>query len=110
MAVSVIDDLLKQDEAELREKKKRLRAFQGALDEARRAHAALSAAGAALLEAGDVSRAEASKVFKLTRPERAAAFPARSAQSGSGVSDAVDERAASTKDAEDDPHEGAQDQ
>ena len=78
------------DEAELRAKKKRLRAFQTALDELRHASEAVATAGAALIAAGDVSRAEASKVFKLSTGERAAAFPTRP-RSESSVADAVDE-------------------
>ena len=86
----LIDDLLRQDEAELRAKKKRLRAFQTALDELRHASEGVATAGAALIAAGDVSRAEASKVFKLSKGERAAAFPTRP-RSESSVADAVDE-------------------
>lgn len=86
----VIEELLRQDEAELRAKKKRLRAFQTALDELRRSSSALATVATELLDAGDVSRTEAGKVFKLTRAERAAAFPARS-RSESSVTDAVNE-------------------
>ena len=50
-----------------------------------------------LLDAGDVSRTEAGKVFKLTRAERAAAFPARS-RSESSVANVVDEPAAPVDD------------
>jgi type II secretory pathway pseudopilin PulG len=86
----LIDDLLRQDEAELRAKKKRLRAFQTALDELRRASETVASAGAALVAAGDISRAEASKVFNLSKGERAAAFPARP-RSESSVADSVNE-------------------
>lgn len=86
----LIDDLLRQDEAELRAKKKRLRAFQTALDELRRASTELATAGAALIAAGDISRAEASKVFKLSKGERATAFPARP-RSESSVADSVND-------------------
>lgn len=89
----IIEELLRQDEAELRAKKKRLRAFQTALDELRRASSALATVATELLDAGDVSRTEAGKVFKLTRAERAAAFPARS-RSESSVANVVDEPAA----------------
>lgn len=86
----VIGELLRQDEEELRAKKKRLRAFQTALDELRRASSTLATAATELLAAGDVSRAEASKVFKLSKGERAVAFPARS-RSELSVADSVNE-------------------
>ena len=58
---------------------------------------AKAAAATELLDAGDVSRTEAGKVFKLTRAERAAAFPARS-RSESSVANVVDEPAAPVDD------------
>ena len=59
-------------------------------DELRHASEGVATAGAALIAAGDVSRAEASKVFKLSKGERAAAFPARP-RSESSVADSVNE-------------------
>lgn len=87
----LIDKLLRQDEAELRAKKKRLRAFQTALDELRRASEAAGKAGAALIAAGDVTRSEASKAFALSTTERAIALPNRARRSSSSVANAIDE-------------------
>ena len=72
-----IDALLRQDEEELRAKKKRLRAFQGTLNEFRRAGTALADAASAMIEAGDVTRTEAARIFDLSKNERAVALPAR---------------------------------
>jgi hypothetical protein len=87
-----IDALLRQDEAELRAKRKRLKEFAAALKEVRTAHEAASKLAAELLDAGDVTRAELGRVFDLSKPERAALIPA-SKRSGTkadaGSSDAV---------------------
>lgn len=77
-------------------------AYQNALDELRRATSGVAAAGAALIATGDVSRAEAGKLFALSRGERTAAFPAR-ARSQAGVTDGVDDPSAEPTAPEDDP-------
>jgi hypothetical protein len=74
-----IDELLRQDEAELKAKRRRLKSFATAVDEARRAQAAAARIADELIEAGDLSRADLGRVFKLTRTERAALVPARRA-------------------------------
>lgn len=71
-----IDALLKQDEDELRAKRKRLKAFATTLDELRASSAKAAAAAAQTLENGDLSRSELAAVFSLTKGERASLFPA----------------------------------
>lgn len=85
-----IDALLRQDEEELRAKKKRLRAFQGTLNEFRRAGTALADAASAMIEAGDVTRTEAARIFDLSKNERAVALPARP-RSQPGVADTIND-------------------
>ena len=77
MAADVdIDELLKQDEAALREKKKRLKALQNALDESRTATKKTQTAAAATLHNGDLTRAELTRFFDLSKSERADLLPA----------------------------------
>lgn len=72
-----IDELLRQDEALLKAKRKRLKAFGAAIDELRRATDAASKVADELIDAGDLSRADLGRVFKLSKSERAALAPAR---------------------------------
>lgn len=72
-----IDELLRQDEAELKAKRKRLKAFAGAIDEARRATQTAAQIAEDLIEAGDLSRTELGNVFKLSKSERSTLIPAR---------------------------------
>ena len=72
-----IDELLRQDEAELKAKRKRLKSFATAIDEVRRANEAAAKVADELIEAGDLSRADLGRVFKLSKSERAALVPAR---------------------------------
>jgi len=95
-----IDELLRQDEAELKAKRRRLKSFATAVDEARRAQAAAAMIADELIEASDLSRAELGRVFKLTRTERAALVPARRP---SGA-DAPDERKEAADDGADEAH------
>ena len=98
-----IDELLRQDEAELRAKKKRLRTFAQALEELRRAAGEVAAAGLALLDSGDVSKSQAASVFDLSRFERSIAF---ARPSKSGVTEGIDQASNSN----DDPANDANDQ
>ncbi|WP_096359804.1 hypothetical protein [Microbacterium sp. TPU 3598] len=72
-----IDELLRQDEAELKAKRKRLKAFATAIEEVRRATQTAAQVAEELIEAGDLSRVELGNVFKLTKSERSALIPAR---------------------------------
>jgi len=71
-----IDDLLKEDEARLKAKRKRLSAFGKALEEVRTAGAKASETAAELLDAGDLNRADLARVFDLSKGERATLIPA----------------------------------
>jgi hypothetical protein len=91
MAADVdIDELLKQDEAALREKKKRLKALQSALEESRAATSKAQAAAAASLDSGDLTRADLVRVFALEgRARRPAAGGAEaSAKTGDSAAQA----------------------
>lgn len=91
MATDVdIDALLKQDEAELRAKKKRLKAFDTALDELRTATKKAADAAADVVDSGDLTRAEFSNVFTLTKGERASLFPASPRRGVAPLSDGLD--------------------
>lgn len=72
-----IDELLRQDEAELKAKRKRLKAFATAIEEARRATQTAAQVAEQLIEAGDLTRVELGNVFKLSKSERSALIPAR---------------------------------
>lgn len=93
-----IDDLLRQDEEALKAKRKRLRAFAGALEESRSASQKTTAAAVELLDSGDLSRAELATVFQLTKGERATLIPAATrrgsahapVESSDGVADSED--------------------
>ncbi|MBW3069627.1 hypothetical protein GZ998_08950 [Actinomyces sp. 594] len=100
----LIDAMLREDEEELRAKKKRLHAFRTALNDARRASTQLAAAGKALLDAGDVTRAEAAKLFGLTKQERAVALPTRR-RSEPNVPDPVDDQPHASNHPSDKPDE-----
>lgn len=65
-----IDDLLRQDEAELRAKRKRLKAFSTAVEDVRRSQETASTLAEELVNSGDLTRADLSRVFKLSRAER----------------------------------------
>jgi len=95
----VIDELLRQDEEELKAKKKRLRDFQSAVTTLRAATSEAEKAAAEILQAGDLSRSDLGRVFNLTRAERAIAVPAQARSAG--VADAVDEQADAANDAAD---------
>lgn len=72
-----IDELLKQDEAELKAKRRRLKAFASAIDEARRASDSAAKLAEELVDAGDLSRADLARVFKLSKAERSTLTPSR---------------------------------
>lgn len=76
---SAIDVLLREDEAALKAKRKRLKAFETALEDARRAITLTSTSAAALTNAGDLSRAEIARVFELSKAEQSALLPPRQA-------------------------------
>lgn len=91
MATDVdIDELLKQDEAALREKKKRLKAFSAALDEARAASVKAAQAAATALNSGDLTRGDLARVFGLSKGERALLFPSSTRASAKAGDDAAD--------------------
>ncbi|MEO7016629.1 MAG: hypothetical protein ABI130_14505 [Leifsonia sp.] len=100
----VIDELLRQDEAELREKKKRLKNFATTLDELRRSSAAAAKAATELITSGDLTRIDAARAFQLNKTERAALFPARR-ESGADAVDEVANAANSGADQKDDAAE-----
>ncbi|UAJ81718.1 hypothetical protein IT072_20890 (plasmid) [Leifsonia sp. ZF2019] len=95
----VIDELLRQDEAELRAKRKRLKAFATALEDARRANDAVHQAAAELMDAGDMSRADLVRVFELTATERGL-LATRKGTPTAGAETVVDEREATQPDTE----------
>lgn len=72
-----IEDLLREDEAELRAKRKRLKAFSTSVEEARKAQKTASILAVELVDAGDLTRSDIARVFKLTRAEKAVLVPAR---------------------------------
>lgn len=94
MAADVdIDELLKQDEAALRDKKKRLKALQSALEESRAATKKAQLAAGATLQNGDLTRADLARVFALSKGERADLLPAAprsSARAGDDASQGVE--------------------
>ena len=95
MAADVdIDELLKQDEAALRDKKKRLKALQSALEESRAATVKAQAAAAASLDSGDLTRADLVRVFALSKGERADLLPVApraSAKTGDSAAHGVEQ-------------------
>lgn len=94
MATDVdIDELLKQDEAELRAKKKRLKAFATSLDELRATAKKAADAAAEVVDSGDLTRAEFVKVFALTKGERASLFPASPRRGVAALSDGLGQSA-----------------
>lgn len=97
MATDVdIDELLKQDEAELRAKKKRLKTFATALDELRTAAKKAADAAGDVVDSGDLTRAEFAKVFALTKGERASLFPASPRRGVASLSDGLSDSAAAS--------------
>ena len=98
-----IDELLRQDEAELRAKRKRLKAFGTSIDDLRRTQAAAASLAEELVTTGDLSRAELTRVFKLSKVERAALVPSRRGSGAEAPVEGAD--AAARPDAElDDAH------
>lgn len=89
MAEVNIDALLKQDEAELRAKKKRLKSFATALDELRAATTKAADAAADVVDGGDLTRGEFVKVFALSKGERASLFPTAPRRGGATLSESV---------------------
>lgn len=85
-----IDQLLKQDEAELRAKKKRLKTFANALDELRSATKKTAESAQEIVDQGDLTRAEFAKVFALSKSERASLFPPLRRSSTKATDDASD--------------------
>lgn len=74
-----IDELLRQDEAALRAKRKRLKALADAVKDVRAANAKAADLAAELVDAGDLSRAELGRAFGLSKAERSALFPSNRA-------------------------------
>ena len=70
-----IEDLLRQDEAQLKAKRGRLKALAAALDAARAASDRAASAAAEVIENGDLTRAELSKFYSLSKSERGALMP-----------------------------------
>lgn len=99
-----IDDLLKEDEARLKAKRKRLSAFGKALEEVRSASTRASETAAELLDAGDLSRADLAKVFDLGKGERATLIPAAPKRAASA---SAAESPVQSAHAEDDSNHGA---
>lgn len=94
MATDVdIDELLKQDEAELRAKKKRLKSFATALDELRAAAKKAADAAGEVVDSGDLTRGDFAKVFALTKGERASLFPASPRRGVAALTDDLGESA-----------------
>lgn len=75
MSLDAIDRLLEDDERELKEKRRRLKAFNTRLAAAREANETLASSAVELLQAGDVSRTDLVHLFSLTTAERAMIFP-----------------------------------
>ncbi|MGO3233222.1 MAG: hypothetical protein ACTIKT_07105 [Microbacterium sp.] len=70
-----IDELLQQDEAALRAKRKRLKSLASAIEEVRRAHEQAAKIATELVDAGDLSRADLGRAFGLSKAERSAILP-----------------------------------
>lgn len=70
-----IDDLLKEDENRLKEKRKRLNSFSKTLEESRREIEKARTAALEIIEAGDLTRSDLTKVFALDKNERALLIP-----------------------------------
>ena len=84
-----IDDLLKEDEARLKAKRKRLSTFGKALEDARAASVKAADTAAEILDAGDLTRADIAKVFALSKGRALDAHSGRAASRSVGVSGAV---------------------
>lgn len=99
-----IDDLLKEDEARLKAKRKRLSTFGKALEDARAASVKAADTAAEILDAGDLTRADIAKVFALSKGERSTLIPAaqRRAAAGSAAQSPVQ-----SSHGEDQPHYGS---
>ena len=85
-----IDELLKQDEAELKAKKKRLRTVAATLEELRAATTKAAAAAADVIDSGDLARAEFAQVFALSKGERASLLPAAQRRSAKTADESLD--------------------
>lgn len=81
-AENEIDELLRQDEAELKAKRKRLKTFAAAVDDMRSTQQSAAALAEELITSGDLTRTELGKVFKLTRAEKTVLLPARRTSTG----------------------------
>lgn len=99
-----IDELLKQDEAELREKKKRLKSFASTLTDWRSVSERAAQTAAELVERGDLSKADVARVFNLSKGERATLFPPVQRRASAPVSEQAPEREHARSDSQSDLH------
>jgi len=74
-----IEELLRQDEADLKAKRKRPKAFAASLEDARHATQLAVQNSEELVTAGDLTRNALERVFQPTRAERTALMPPRKA-------------------------------
>lgn len=81
-AENEIDELLRQDEAELKAKRKRLKAFATSVDDMRASQLSAATIAEDLISSGDLTRTELGKVFKLSRAEKSVLLPARRSSTG----------------------------
>lgn len=99
-AENEIDELLRQDEAELKAKRKRLKTFASAVDDMRANQLSAAALAEELITSGDLTRAELGKVFKLSRAEKSVLLPARRASTGDAEPESTETVAEQTNEPE----------
>ena len=76
-AENEIDERLRQDEAELKAKRKRLKSFATAVDDMRTSQESAAVLAEELISSGDLTRNDLGKVFKLSRAEKTVLLPVR---------------------------------
>ncbi len=87
-----IEELLRQDEALLKAKRRRLKAFGGAIDELRQSTSTAAQLAAEMVAAGDLSRVDLGRVFKLTRAEKSALLGGRNESAAPTSEDGPDDQ------------------
>ncbi|KTR92597.1 hypothetical protein NS220_14245 [Microbacterium testaceum] len=87
-----IEELLRQDEALLKAKRRRLKAFGGAIDELRQSTSTAAQLAAEMVAAGDLSRVDLGRVFKLTRAEKSALLGGRNESAAPTQEDGSDDQ------------------
>lgn len=104
-AENEIDELLRQDEADLKAKRKRLKAFATSVDDMRASQLSAATIAEDLISSGDLTRTELGRVFKLSRAEKSVLLPARRSLTG----EAEPERTEAATEPSSDPEQGNKD-